>query len=68
MSFTNSTQFGIATVNGKKQGVNVETIRTAKDNADSAFFDLLIQLGHFAVWVSKQPQIDCEGRRRKNGS
>jgi hypothetical protein len=60
MSFTNSTEFGVATVNGKTQGVNVETIRAAKDKADSAYFDLLIQLGHFAVWVSKQPKLTAK--------
>ena len=65
MSFTNSTQFGIATVNGKKQGVNVETIRAAKDEADSAYFDLLIQLGHFAVWVSKQPKLTAKDAAEK---
>ena len=50
MSFTSKTQFGSI----KGQPVNLASIKKAQANSNAAHFALLVQLGHFGVWVSKQ--------------
>lgn len=51
MSFTSKTQFGL---DKEGQPVNLASIKKAQDNSNAAYFALLVQLGHFGVWVSKQ--------------
>jgi len=48
--FTSKTQFG--TVNGAP--VTLASIKKAEANSSAAHFALLVELGHFGVWVSKQ--------------
>ena len=50
MSFTSKTQFG--TIKG--QPVTLASIKKAQENSNAAHFALLVQLGHFGVWVGKQ--------------
>lgn len=57
MSFTNSTQFGFATINGKKAPVNVASIKEAHGKTEVAMFNLRFQLGVFAIY--------CESKKLK---
>ena len=57
MSFTNSTQFGFATINGKKAPVNVSSIKEAHGKTEAAMFNLRFQLGIFAIY--------CESKKLK---
>jgi len=57
MSFTNSTQFGFATINGKKAPVNVSSIKEAQGKTEAAMFNLRFQLGIFAIY--------CESKKLK---
>ena len=57
MSFTNSTQFGFATINGKKAPVNVASIKDAHGKTEAAMFNLRFQLGVFAIY--------CESKKLK---
>ena len=57
MSFTNSTQFGFATINGKKAPVNVASIKEAHGKTEAALFNLRFQLGVFAIY--------CESKKLK---
>jgi len=50
MSFNSKTQFGSI----KGQPVNLASIKKAEANSSAAQFALLVELGHFGVWVSKQ--------------
>lgn len=50
MSFNTKTQFG--TADGAP--VNLASIKKAQANSEKAHFDLLVQLGHFGLWVDTQ--------------
>lgn len=40
--------------------VDVASIKKLKDASEKATFNLLIELGHFAVWVAKQPAMTAK--------
>jgi len=61
MSFTNKTQFAV--INGSP--VDVASIKKTKDAAEKATFALLLQLGHFAVWVENQPAMTAKDGAEK---
>ena len=50
MSFNSKTQFGT----NKGEAVTLTSIKKAKADNETTHFALLVQLGHFGVWVSKQ--------------